>query len=238
MWLWVKTKWYRFWGRCTTHFRTYFSGWIGMSTGGTIWILTHGHVLAQLAQRKPSSVGYLSSQIWGGGTGGVRRLSEAQDHDIHKSSLSPKPTAYQRLENLRDQLHLHSIPCHCIENPSSEMTLGEAASPSDIVAHPFHRPTFPILRGLPLQEAHPKKKQNQKPPHLLPSGRRFRRVERGKPSRSDRRPCGWCSASRSSWHTWGSLWHAQRETCRTCFFLFLRFLPFFVPFFPPQRKPD
>ena len=28
------------WGRYTTHFRTYFSGWIGMFTGGTIWILT------------------------------------------------------------------------------------------------------------------------------------------------------------------------------------------------------
>ena len=30
--------------QCTTHFRTYFSGWIGMFTGGTIWILTHGHL--------------------------------------------------------------------------------------------------------------------------------------------------------------------------------------------------
>ena len=28
----------------TTHFRTYFSGWIGMLTGGTFWILTHGHL--------------------------------------------------------------------------------------------------------------------------------------------------------------------------------------------------
>ena len=30
--------------RCTAHFRTDFSGWIGMFTGGTIWILTHGHM--------------------------------------------------------------------------------------------------------------------------------------------------------------------------------------------------
>ena len=37
-WLWVPC-----WGRCTTHFRTYFSG-IGMFTGGTIGILTHGHM--------------------------------------------------------------------------------------------------------------------------------------------------------------------------------------------------
>ena len=33
-----------FWlvGECTTPFRTYFSGWIGMFTEGTIWLLTHG----------------------------------------------------------------------------------------------------------------------------------------------------------------------------------------------------
>ena len=35
MWLWVKAVLIPFWGfRCTTHFRTYFSGWIGMFTGG------------------------------------------------------------------------------------------------------------------------------------------------------------------------------------------------------------
>ena len=44
IWLWVKTNGIPFWGRCTTHFRTYFSGWIGMFTGGTVWILTHGHI--------------------------------------------------------------------------------------------------------------------------------------------------------------------------------------------------
>ena len=34
-----------FWGfRCTTHFGASFSGWIGRFTGGTIWILTHGHI--------------------------------------------------------------------------------------------------------------------------------------------------------------------------------------------------
>ena len=30
--------------RCTTHLRAYFSGWIGMFTGGTIRLLTHGHI--------------------------------------------------------------------------------------------------------------------------------------------------------------------------------------------------
>ena len=41
-WLWLsKPFWYHFGvGEFTTHFRTY-SGWIGMFTGGTIWILTH-----------------------------------------------------------------------------------------------------------------------------------------------------------------------------------------------------
>ena len=32
-------------GEFTTHFRTDFSGWIGMFTGGTSWILTHGHTI-------------------------------------------------------------------------------------------------------------------------------------------------------------------------------------------------
>ena len=31
-------------GEFTTHFRTYYSGWIGMFTAGTIWLLTHAHV--------------------------------------------------------------------------------------------------------------------------------------------------------------------------------------------------
>ena len=40
-----QSQWYHFdVGEFTTHVRTYFSGWIGMFTGGTIWILTHGHV--------------------------------------------------------------------------------------------------------------------------------------------------------------------------------------------------
>ena len=31
-------------GEFTIHFRTSFSGWIGMFTGGTIWLLTHGQI--------------------------------------------------------------------------------------------------------------------------------------------------------------------------------------------------
>ena len=34
-------------GEFTTRLRTYFSGWSGMFTGGTIWILTHGQICAQ-----------------------------------------------------------------------------------------------------------------------------------------------------------------------------------------------
>ena len=33
-------------GEFTTHFSTYFSWAVGMFTGGTIWILTHGHAAA------------------------------------------------------------------------------------------------------------------------------------------------------------------------------------------------
>ena len=36
VWLWVKTNGIPFWlvGECTTHFRLYFSGWIGLFTAG------------------------------------------------------------------------------------------------------------------------------------------------------------------------------------------------------------
>ena len=40
--------------RCTTHFRTYLSGWIGMLTGGAIWILTHGQVSLGSSEEKHS----------------------------------------------------------------------------------------------------------------------------------------------------------------------------------------
>ena len=42
--LWVKRNGIPCWGRCTTHVRTYFSGGLGCSVGGTSWILTHGHI--------------------------------------------------------------------------------------------------------------------------------------------------------------------------------------------------
>ena len=42
-WLWVKTNGIPFWGRCTTHFRTYFSGDWDVYWG--YGILTHGQLL-------------------------------------------------------------------------------------------------------------------------------------------------------------------------------------------------
>ena len=58
IWLWVKTNGIPFWARCTTHFRTYFTG-IGMFTGGMIWILTHGHMA--VAQKTGTQNGTLVS---------------------------------------------------------------------------------------------------------------------------------------------------------------------------------
>ena len=39
-----QNQWYHFVAFCTTHIRTYFSGWIGMFTGGSIWVLTHTQI--------------------------------------------------------------------------------------------------------------------------------------------------------------------------------------------------
>ena len=48
----VKTNGIPFRGfRCTTHFRTYFSGWIGMFTRGTIWVLPHSHMFGRFPGR-------------------------------------------------------------------------------------------------------------------------------------------------------------------------------------------
>ena len=48
-WLWVNTVLGSHFGvgEFTTHFRTNFIGWIGMFTGGTIWVLTHGDLFAE-----------------------------------------------------------------------------------------------------------------------------------------------------------------------------------------------
>ena len=42
IWLWVKTNGIPFWGRCTTHFRTYFSG--NWDVRWAYGILAHGHL--------------------------------------------------------------------------------------------------------------------------------------------------------------------------------------------------
>ena len=50
MWQWVNTNGIPFWlvGEFTTHFRTYFRGWIGILSGVT-GILTRGHVNSSLS---------------------------------------------------------------------------------------------------------------------------------------------------------------------------------------------
>ena len=66
-----------FWGRCTTHFRAYFSGWIGMFTGGAIWLLTHGHISAEVISFI-ASIGMQSASSTSPGHGAVSlRLSDA-----------------------------------------------------------------------------------------------------------------------------------------------------------------
>ena len=64
-------------GEFTAHFGTYFSGWIGMFSGGTIWVLTHGHMApprATVGQRNllgnPLSAALFFSFLRGGGNGG------------------------------------------------------------------------------------------------------------------------------------------------------------------------
>ena len=54
----VKTHGIPFWlaGEFTPHVRTYFSGWIGMFTGGTIWLLTRGRRIGtQSRSREPGT---------------------------------------------------------------------------------------------------------------------------------------------------------------------------------------
>ena len=66
-------------GEFTTHFRTYLSGWIGMVTGGTIWILTHGHMggsssfLGRSPQNRGVPFGFPLAQK-GAPTKGMRRV--------------------------------------------------------------------------------------------------------------------------------------------------------------------
>ena len=46
-----------------THVRTYSSGWIGMFTGGTIWILTHSQMPPPFAQGKWSHLNGISRYL-------------------------------------------------------------------------------------------------------------------------------------------------------------------------------
>ena len=54
MWLWVRTHGIPLWGRCTTRFRTYFSGDLDVNSG--YGILTHGHVPGGRMESKTESI--------------------------------------------------------------------------------------------------------------------------------------------------------------------------------------
>ena len=51
-------------GEFTAHVRTYFSGWIGMFTEGTIWVLTHGRLNPKLPVSNQRQL-LLPSRSWG-----------------------------------------------------------------------------------------------------------------------------------------------------------------------------
>ena len=67
-WLWVETNGIPFWlvGEFTTHCRTYLSGWIGMFTWGTIWVLTHGQMgeIKLGRPKKPRTGHFLGASLW------------------------------------------------------------------------------------------------------------------------------------------------------------------------------
>ena len=50
-------------GEFTTHFRAYFSGWIGMFTG-TIWVLTHDHTPVQGKNHHNQWFKHVSTNGW------------------------------------------------------------------------------------------------------------------------------------------------------------------------------
>ena len=93
MWLWVKTNGISFWGRCSTHFRTYFWGDWDVHWG--YGILTRGHV----GKEPPPFKKTLSSHPAGAGRWamvGTSRpaLSNAWTTDLctHKSSRIHPPS--------------------------------------------------------------------------------------------------------------------------------------------------
>ena len=81
-WPWFKTNRIPFWGfRCTTHFRTYFSGWIGMFTGATIWVLTHG----QMTLHGATTPSFVHVSLWPG-----RLRRQPNSTELQSQARAPK----------------------------------------------------------------------------------------------------------------------------------------------------
>ena len=84
-------------GEFTTHFRTYFSGWIGMFTGGTIWILTHGHLaLEALALGEQHRTSAPSAATWS-------PCAEKFWVGVHRSLFFPSPALCSSPASVRDK---------------------------------------------------------------------------------------------------------------------------------------
>ena len=95
-------------GRCTTHFRTYFSGWIGIFTRGTIWILTHGHLWPE---RRPkghgpkATLGILRGAAVAPAVARGNRSVQRQSHSgirMHEKHVTPQERSGQNHIVYRD----------------------------------------------------------------------------------------------------------------------------------------
>ena len=96
-----------FCGRCTTHFRTHFSGWIGMFTLATIWILTRGvfsrETQSRWFQQSPGGALPWDLNFLAGTAGDVDVVLaevaalEGLSHDLSHFSLPQTPLPNQHL---------------------------------------------------------------------------------------------------------------------------------------------
>ena len=129
----VQNQWYHFGvGEFTTHFRTYFSGWIGMFTGGTIWVLTHGHMnfFRQVIARAP----------------GLRRAPGALRGDFFAFTDGELPCCARRSSFLFVRLETAGI---CLDESHTPFTrsiyfstgLRYAAAPNCSLPFPIYNPS-------------------------------------------------------------------------------------------------
>ena len=103
----VKTNGIPFWlvGEFT-HFRFHFSGWIGMFTGGTIWLLTHGHIYSATPRGEVFFLGREAP------AGGVARLPGVHGHRLREAfgALGAQLTWVVQLAGSTFETILHLCP--------------------------------------------------------------------------------------------------------------------------------